>query len=30
MLQAVASHFRVMKALGKKPVEVKRRQAQAA
>ena len=30
MLQAVASHFRVMKTLGKKPVEVKRRQAQAA
>ncbi len=30
MLQAVASHFKVMKTLGKKPVEVKRTQAQAA
>ena len=30
MMQAVASHFRVMKILGKKPVEVKRQQAQAA
>src|ERR1700712_2357092 len=30
MMQAVASHFRVMKTLGKEPLKVKRRQAQAA
>jgi len=30
MLQAVASHFRVMKTLGKEPVKIERQQAQAA
>lgn len=30
IFQAVASHFRVMKSLGKKPVEVEQQQAQAA
>ncbi len=30
MLEAMASHFRMMKTLGKKPVAIKRQQAQAA
>jgi hypothetical protein len=30
MFGAVASHFRVMKTLGQKPVAIKRQQAQAA